>query len=140
MKKIVTLSLMTIMFVVAMCVTSCSTSKSINKAFEKNGYVLTEMSPAQQIEACPVMAKFPSFGQTATGYLQAANSCTFLYNVEQSVWDAYAQQLVASGFSKVGSGYVKADKSAGLTYNVSAKSTVVYKQNFMIVTFTSGSF
>ena len=86
------------------------------------------------------MAKFPAFGQTATGYLQAGNSCTFIYNVEQSVWEAYAQQLAANGFSKVGTGYVKADKSAGVTYNVSAKSTVVYKQNFMIVTFTSGSF
>ena len=140
MKKIVTLSLMAIMFVAAMCVTSCSTSKSINKAFEKNGYVLTEMSPAQQVEACPAMANFPAFGQTATGYLQAANSCTFIYNVDESVWEGYAQQLLANGFSKVGTGYVKADKSAGLTYNVSAKSTVVYKQNFMIVTFTSGSF
>lgn len=140
MKKIVTLSLMAIMFVAAMCVSSCSTSKSVNKAFEKNGYVLTEMSPAQQVEACPAMANFPAFGQTATGYLQAGNSCTFIYNVDESVWEGYAQQLLANGFSKVGTGYVKADKSAGLTYNVSAKSTVIYKQNFMIVTFTSAGF
>ena len=140
MKKLITLSLMAMMFVATMCVSSCSTSKSITKAFEKNGYVMAEVSPAQQIQVCPVMAKFPSFGQTAAGYLQAGNSCTFIYNIDESTWNAYTQQLVANGFSQIGTGFVKADKSAGLTYNVSAKATEVYKQNFMIVTFTSGNF
>ena len=78
MKKLITLSFMAFMLVAAVCVSSCSTSKSINKAFEKNGYTLTELSPAQQIQACPVMQNFPSFPQSAVGYLQTGNSCTFI--------------------------------------------------------------
>ena len=61
MKKLFTLSLVAFMMVATMCVSSCSTAKSVNKAFEKNGYVMTALTPAQQIEVCPVVAKFPHF-------------------------------------------------------------------------------
>ncbi len=141
MKKLFTLSIVALMFVATVCVSSCSTAKSVNKAFEKNGYTMTEISPAQQIDICPVISKFPSFGYNAAGYLQVnSNSCTFVYNMDQSTWDSYAAQLTNNGFSNMGIGFVKADKSAGVTYNVSAKPTVIYKQNFMLVTFTSSSF
>ena len=140
MKKLITLSFMAFMLVAAACVSSCSTSKSINKAFEKNGYTLTELSPAQQIQACPVMQNFPSFPQSVVGYLQTGNSCTFIYPIGQDVWNSYAAQLTGSGFSNLGTGFVKADKNAKVTYNVSAKPTEIYKQQFMLVTFTSGSY
>ena len=141
MKRLFTLSIVALMFVATVCVSSCSTAKSVNKAFEKNGYTMTEISPSQQIDICPVISKFPSFGYNAVGYLQVnANSCTFVYNMDQSTWDSYAAQLTNSGFSNMGIGFVKADKSAGLTYNVSAKPTVIYKQSFMLVTFTSSKF
>ena len=48
MKKLFTLSLVAFMMVATMCVSSCSTAKSVNKAFEKNGYVMTALTPAQQ--------------------------------------------------------------------------------------------
>jgi hypothetical protein len=140
MKKLITLSIMAFMFVAAVCVSSCSTSKSITKAFEKNGYTLEELSPAQQMQVCPVLQNFPSFAQSAVGYLQTGNSCTFIYNIDQSVWNSYAAQLTSNGFSNLGTGFVKADKSAKITYNVSAKSTEIYKQQFMLVTFTSGTY
>lgn len=141
MKKLFTLAFVALMFVATACVTSCSTAKSVNKAFEKNGYSMTELTPAQQIEICPVIAKFPAFGFNAAGYLQVnANSCTFVYSMDQNTWDSYAAQLTNSGFSNMGIGFVKADKAAGLTYNVSAKSTVIFKQNFMLVTFTSSRY
>ena len=141
MKKLFTLSIVALMFIATVCVSSCSTAKSVNKAFEKNGYSMTALTPAQQMEICPVIAQFPSFGYDAAGYLQVnANSCTFVYNMDQSTWDSYAAQLTNSGFSNMGIGFVKADKSAGYTYNVSAKPTVIYKQNFMLVTFTSSRF
>ena len=69
------------MMIATMCVSSCSTAKSVNKAFEKNGYSMTALTPAQQMEICPVIAQFPSFGYDAAGYLQVnANSCTFVYS------------------------------------------------------------
>ncbi len=140
MKKLFTLSLVAFMMVATMCVSSCSTAKSVNKAFEKNGYVMTTLTPAQQIEICPVIAKFPSFPAEAMGYLTLGNSNTFIYPVDQATWDGYAAQLQNAGFSNMGIGYVKADKNIGVTYNVSAKATTIYKQNFMLVTFTSSTF
>ena len=56
MKKLFTLSLVAFMMVATMCVSSCSTAKSVNKAFEKNGYVMTTLTPAQQIEICPAFS------------------------------------------------------------------------------------
>lgn len=141
MKKLFTLSIVALMFVATACVTSCSTAKSVNKAFEKNGYSMAVLTPAEQVSVCPVMAKFPAFGQEAVGYLPlGANSVTFIYNIDESTWNSYAAQLTNAGFSNMGIGFVKADKAAGLTYNVSAKPTVIYKQNFMLVTFTSKQF
>ena len=140
MKKLFTLSLVAFMMVATMCVSSCSTAKSVNKAFAKNGYVLTALTPAQQIEVCPVVAKFPSLSANAMGYLTLGNSCTFIYAIDQATWNGYAAQLQNAGFSNMGIGYVKADKSAGVTYNVSAKATTIYKQSFMLVTFTSSAF
>lgn len=140
MKKLFTLSLVAFMMVATMCLSSCSTAKSVNKAFEKNGYVMTALTPAQQIEVCPVVAKFPALSANAAGYLTLGSSCTFIYAMDQAGWDSYAAQLQNAGFSNLGIGYVKADKSAGVTYNVSAKATTIFKQNFMLVTFTSGAF
>ena len=140
MKRLFTLSLVAVMMVATMCVSSCSTAKSVNKAFEKNGYVLTALTPAQQIEVCPVVSKFPALSVNAMGYLTVGNSCTFIYPIDQAAWDGYAAQLQNAGFSNMGIGYVKADKSAGVTYNVSAKATTIFKQNFMLVTFTSSAF
>ena len=140
MRKLLTLSFVAFVMIATMCVSSCSTTKSINKAFEKNGYSMTLLAPAQQMEVCPVLAKFPSFAVEAMGYLTLGNSCTFIYPIDQATWDSYATQLQSAGFSNMGIGFVKADKTAGLTYNVSAKATTIYKQNFMLVTFTSSAF
>lgn len=140
MKKLITLSLVAFMMVATMCVTSCSTAKSVNKAFEKNGYSMTTLAPAQQIEVCPVLAKFPTLPIDAMGYLNSGAGCTFIYNIDQATWNEYGAMLQNAGFSNMGIGYVKADKNAGVTYNVSAKATTIFKQNFMLVTFTSAAF
>ena len=140
MKRLFTLSLVAFMMITIVCVSSCSTAKSVNKAFEKNGYVMTALTPAQQMEICPVIAKFPSLPVESMGYLTTGNSCTFVYAIDQATWNGYAAQLQSAGFSNMGIGFVKADKSAGVTYNVSAKATNIYKQDFMLVTFTSAAF
>ena len=54
MKKLFTLSIVALMFIATVCVSSCSTAKSVNKAFEKNGYVLT----GEEINEA--MIKYPS--------------------------------------------------------------------------------
>lgn len=140
MKKLITLSMTALMFIAVLCTQSCSTTSSISKAFEKNGYVMSSLTPAQQAEICPVINKFPLFSQNAIGYLQSGNSCTFIYSADQSVWESYKQSLLNNGFSDMSIGFIKADKSAGLTYNVSAKPTVIYKQNFLLVTYVATNF
>ena len=140
MKKLVTLSMVAFMMIATMCVSSCSTAKSVNTAFEKNGYVITALTPAQQIEVCPVVAKFPALSVNAMGYLTLGSSCTFIYNMDQNGWDSYAAQLQNAGFSNMGIGYVKADKAAGVTYNVSTKTATIFKKDYRLVTFAYAGF
>lgn len=141
MKKLLSLSVVIIMFVVAFVTTSCSTAKSINKAFEKNGYVMTSLTPQQQAELAPIVSAFPAFNQTAVGYIQAdAKSITFVYQVDEAVWNSYGNVLSNAGFSNMGVGFVKADKAKGITYNISSKSTAVYKQPYLLVTYTYAAF
>ena len=139
MKKIFTISAILLMSVVVLT-TSCSAEKSAAKAFKKNGYEMSEMQPAQQVALSPLMAAFPMYGQTAQGYVVAANSITFIYEQDDAAWNIYAQSLRKEGFSAVSNGYVKADKSLGVTYNVSTKTVTIYKKNFRLVTFACAEF
>ncbi len=139
MKKIFTISAILLMSVVVLT-TSCSAEKSAAKAFKKNGYEMSEMQPAQQVALSPLMAAFPMYGQTAQGYVVAANSITFIYEQDDAAWNIYAQSLRREGFSAVSNGYVKADKSLGVTYNVSTKTVTIYKKDFRLVTFACAEF
>lgn len=139
MKKIFTISAILLMSVVVLT-TSCSAEKSAAKAFKKNGYEMSEMQPAQQVALSPLMAAFPMYGQTAQGYVVAANSITFIYEQDDAAWNIYAQSLRKEGFSSVASGYVKADKSLGVTYNVSTKTVTIYKKDYRLVTFACAEF
>ena len=139
MKKIFTISAILLMSVVVLT-TSCSAEKSAAKAFKKNGYEMSEMQPAQQVALSPLMAAFPMYGQTAQGYVVAANSITFIYEQDDAAWNIYAQSLRREGFSAVSNGYVKADKSLGVTYNVSTKTVTIYKKDFRLVTFACADF
>ncbi|MBQ2778159.1 MAG: hypothetical protein IJF46_00070 [Bacteroidaceae bacterium] len=140
MKRIFTLSIMAIMMLSAMVVTSCSTAKSVNSSFVRNGYTMEALTMQQQESLAPVMKAFPSFNQTALGFLQTGNATTFVYQVDESIWNAYCGSLEAAGFSNLGTGYVKADKSVGVTYNISGKFTTIYKQTFLLVTYTWSNF
>lgn len=140
MKKIIALSAMALMLIVAMVSTSCSTAKSVSSAFEKNGYVMGELTPQQQAQLAPIVSAFPAFNQTAIAYLQTEKSITFVFPVDETAWNTYTLSLVNAGFSNMGIGFVKADKAQGVTYNVSAKPTTIYKQNFMLVTYTYATF
>ena len=71
MKKIFTLSVAVLLMFVALATTSCSSEKSAAKAFKKNGYVMGELTPAQQAEQSTIMDNFPMYSQTALGYIVA---------------------------------------------------------------------
>lgn len=137
MKKILNVSLMLLMFV---AMVSCSTTKSFNKSFEKNGYTMAALTPQQQIEIAPVMNNVPSLNENAIAYLVTGDAITFVYKAEPAVWDNYVAALQNAGFSDMGIGLVKADKNAGITYNVSGKHTTVYKESVLIVTYTHAKF
>lgn len=139
MKKIFTLTTMLLMSVVIFT-TSCSSEKSAAKAFEKTGYEMVELQPAQQIALSPLMSAFPMYGQSCAGYLVTDNSITFVYDQDDMAWNIYAQSLLKEGFSNVGAGYVKADKGLGVTYNVSSTTTTIYKRSYRLVTFTCAGF
>lgn len=139
MKKIFALSTVLLMFV-AVAITSCSSQKSAAKAFAKNGYVMTELSPAQQVALSPLMEAFPVYTQSAVGYLVAENSITFIYDQDDASWNLYGLALRKDSFSSVGTGYVKADKKLGLTYNVSSTATTIYKRPYRLVTFACSEF
>ena len=140
MKKIFTLSVTVMLLFVALATTSCSSTKSAAKAFKKNGYEMSELQPAQQVALSQLMASFPMCGQTAQGYVTAANSITFIYEQDDAAWNIYKQSLRKEGFSNVSGGYVKADKSKGVTYNVTTKTVTLYKKNYRLVTFASTGF
>lgn len=139
MKRIFTLSAMCLLFV-ALSFTSCSTEKSIASAFVKNGYQMVTLTAQQQYEVAPLLAEFPSFNQTALGYLALGNSITFIYAASDAEWNAYGARLMQSGFSDLGSGYARADKASGVTYNVSCSPTTVYGQKLLLVTYLSATF
>lgn len=140
MKKLFSISLMLLMYVAVSFTTSCSTAKSVNSSFTKNGYTMTELTPQQQVDIAPVMNAFPAFNQNAMGYLVTGSAVTFVYFVDQTVWDSYSAALENAGFSNMGTGYVKADKNSSMTYNISAKSTTIYKQPCLLVTYTYANF
>lgn len=140
MKRLFAMSTIIMMLAVAFTSASCSTEKSVNSSFAKNGYTMTTLTPQQQIETAPVMNAFPSFNQTAMGFLRTGDATTFVYAVDGTVWNSYCAQLEAAGFSNMGTGYVKADKNSGVTYNVSGKFTTIYKHTFLLVTYTYGTF
>ncbi len=140
MKKLLVFSMMIVMFAATISVTSCSTAKSVNSAFAKNGYTMTALTPAQQLQMAPVMSAFPTFNHDALGYLQSANAMTFVYSVDETAWNSYCNTLVNKGFSDMGIGFVKADKNNGVTYNISGKFTTIYKQTYLLVTYTYSGF
>lgn len=140
MKRFFALSVVALMMFAAFVTTSCSTAKSINSSFVKNGYTMTTLTAQQQESLAPVMKAFPAFNQTAMGYLQTGNATTFVYQVDELVWSSYCASLESAGFSNMGTGYVKADKSVGATYNISGKFTTIYKQKLLLVTFTWSNF
>lgn len=140
MKRIYLFSALLMMSIALFVTTSCSTAKSVNSSFVKNGYTMTELTPQQQMEIAPVMNAFPTLNLNAMGYLVTGNAVTFVYAADNSVWESYASSLEAAGFSNMGTGYVKADKNAGVTYNISSKFTTVYKQTLLLVTYTYSRF
>ncbi len=140
MKKFLALSSMFVMLVVAMSTTSCSTEKSITKAFAKNGYEMGMLTPQQQQSVAPLLSSFPVYNQQAIGYLVAGNTITFVYNSDETVWNNYCYALTNAGFSKISTGYVRADKASGYTFNVASNTTEVYGQPFRMVTFTANPF
>lgn len=139
MKKLFTLSAMLFMLV-ALFTTSCSTEKSVVKAFVKNGYEMGTLTPVQQSAVAPMLSVFPAYSIDALGYLASGNTITFVYNQDDAAWNAYGSALLSNGYSSVAGGYVKADKSAGVTYNVSSTITVIYKTPCRLVTFAVAEF
>lgn len=140
MKRIFTFTVMILMLVATISTTSCSTAKSVNSAFVKNGYIMEMLSPAQQAQLAPVLSAFPAFNQDAMGYLQTAGATTFVYAVDEATWNSYCNTLMRNGFSNMGIGLVKADKTNNVTYNVSGKFTTIYKQTYLLVTYTHAGF
>ncbi len=137
MKRFFVLSMMAMMFV-ATLTTSCSMQSMTFKNLEKKGYVVEQLTPAQQLEVAPLLAAFPTFGLTAEAYLASNYSVTYMYEATDADWATYGNLLRANGFSAVGTGYVKADRAAGITYNVAAKSIATSKKKtYLLVTFTS---
>ncbi len=140
MKKLFVFAVMIVMLATTISTTSCSTAKSVNSAFAKNGYTMGVFTPAQQAQLAPVMSSFPAFSYDAMGYLQTANATTFVYAVDEAAWNTYCNTLVGNGFSNMGIGFVKADKGRNITYNVSGKFTTIYKQTYLLVTYTYSGF
>lgn len=138
MKK--TLILFVMLMVSVVVTTSCSSEKSATKAFANTGYEMGKLKPAQQVALSPLMAAYPTYYQTALGYLVTENSITFVYEQDDAAWNLYTQELRKDGFSNVASGYVKADKALGITYNVGTSSVTIYKKTYRLVTFACADF
>ena len=137
MKKFFAFSAVALMLCAVMTTTSCSTEKSIVKAFVKNGYEMTTLTPQQQVGVAPLLSAFPSYNQNAIGYLVADNTITFVYNSDDVAWNSFCYSLTNAGFSNMGTGYVRADKQSGYTLNVASTITEVYGQPLRLVTFTA---
>ncbi len=133
MKRFYLLSLVAMMFV-ATLITSCSMQSMTFKNLEKKGYIIGQLTPAQQVEMAPLMKAFPAFNLNAEGYLASEYSISYLYVATNETWLDYGTALTNAGFSKIGNGYVKIDRTAGITYNVTGKSA---GEGYMILTFTS---
>ncbi len=102
---------------------------------------MTALTPQQQVAMAPIVSEFPTFGQTSIGYVQGdAKSITFVYPGDESIWNAYRAELSNAGFSDLGVGFVKADKEKGITYNISCKATTIYKEPYLLVTYTYATF
>ncbi len=133
MKRFLLFSLVAMMFV-ATLTTSCSMQSMVYKNLAKKGYVVGQLTPAQQVEIAPLMKAFPAFNLTAEAYLSTEYSISYLYAATNAEWLEYGNALVNAGFSKIGAGFVKIDRTAGITYNVTAKSA---GENYIIITFTT---
>lgn len=140
MKRFLSLVAVVMMFFISSLNTSCSTVKSVNSSFIKNGYTMATLTPQQQLEIAPVMNAFPAFHHNAMGYVKTEDTVTFIYAVDAPVWDSYCETLENSGFSNLGKGLIKADKNAGIAYKIKGKFTTVYKQTFLLVAFTYSHF
>lgn len=136
MKRFFVLSLMAVMFV-ATLTTSCSMQSMTFKNLEKKGYIVGQLTPAQQQQIAPLLLEFPSFGLTAEAYVASDYSISYLYQGGELDWRNYADSLVAAGFSKIGNGYVKADRKVGISYNVAYKVMELSNKSYILVTFTS---
>lgn len=140
MKKFFAFSAVVLMLCATMTTTSCSTEKSIVKAFEKKGYQMGTLTPQQQLAVAPVLSGFPAYSQSAIGYVVVDNAITFVYNLDNAAWDSYCYALTNAGFSNMGTGFIRADKGVGYTFNVATSVAEVYKQPFRFVTFTAVPF
>lgn len=136
MKKLFILSLVSAMFV-AVLTTSCSMQSMTFKNLEKKGYIVGQLTPAQQLEIAPLMSSFPALNLTAEAYIASTYTITYMYEATSADWATYGAALKEAGFSAAGNGYLKADKNAGISYNVSAKTAELSKKTYLIVTFTS---
>lgn len=141
MRKFLSFFAMVIAVAVIALSSSCSTAKSVNSSFTKNGYTMTVLSPQQQVEVAPVLNAFPPFSHNAMGYIKTGDATTtFVYAVDATIWDSYCGALQAAGFMGTEKGYVKGDKSTGLAYKVSSKFTTIYKQTYLLVTYSYDTF
>ncbi len=136
MKRFFVLSLMAVMFV-ATLTTSCSMQSMTFKNLEKKGYIVGQLTPAQQLQIAPLMQAFPQLNLTAEAYMASDYSISYLYEASEIDWSNYKSLLQGAGFSSIGGGFVKADYKAGITYNVSCKTLTLSKKNYLVVTFTS---
>ena len=137
MKKFFALSTVVLMLCVAMTTTSCV---SVSKAFEKNGYEMTELTPMQQGGLASFLSAFPAYGQVSKGHLVKGNTITFVFDEDAQAWENYCYSLTNAGFSKMATGYVRADKSTGNTYNVASNVTEVLGKQLRLITFSAVAF
>lgn len=133
MKRFFLFSFVAVMFV-ATLTTSCSMQSMTFKNLEKKGYVVGQLTPAEQVAMAPLMQAFPALNLTAEAYLATEYSISYLYKATDADWVNYGMQLLRAGFSKVGTGYVKIDRGAGITYNVTEKPA---GEKYIMITFTS---
>lgn len=137
MKRFSVLSLLVILFV-ATFTTSCSMQNMTFKNLEKKGYVMEQLTPAQQLEMAPLLSAFPTLNMTAEGYLASTYTVTYIYNGSMTDFQSYAAILLASGFTNVAGTYSKIDRTAGIQYCVSAKAVqATKKQSYLLVTYTT---
>lgn len=136
MKRFFLLSLVAMMFV-ATLITSCSMQSMTFKNLEKKGYIVGQLTPAQQLEIAPLMSSFPALNLTAEAYIASTYTITYMYEATSADWATYGKALKEAGFSAAGNGYLKADKNAGVSYSVSAKTAELSSKTYLIVTFTS---